>query len=65
MNYETEINKLAKKAENETDLKIGSKRKGDEAPEAWAERWNIYFHDAIDKMAAMAGLRGTRRYPVK
>jgi hypothetical protein len=65
MNYEKKINKLARQAENKTDLKIGSQRKKNETQEAWAERWNIYFHNAINEMAAMAGLRGTRKHPVK
>ena len=63
MDYIKEINKLAGKAAKVANDRIKkSQYTGKEAREEYCADWNIVYHDEVDRLAFVAGLRRTRKY---
>ena len=64
MDYIKEINKLARQAATVANGCVKQSqyigKKG--AREEYCADWNIVYHDEVDRLAFVAGLRRTRRY---
>ena len=63
MDYIKEIDKLARQAAKVANDRIKkSQYTGKEAREEYSADWNIVYHDEVDRLAFLEGLRGTRKY---
>ena len=60
MDYIKEIDKLARQAAKVANDRIKKSQYTDR--DEYCADWNIVYHDEVDRLAASAGLRGTRRY---
>ena len=65
--YETSIDRLISQATKLADSEIKRENYdplefGEDYIKIWGDDWSKFFHDEIDRLAALAGLRGTRKY---
>ena len=63
MDYIKAIDKLARKAAKVANDRIREEEyKNDKNKDRYYTDWNIVYHDEVDRLAFVAGLRRTRRY---